>query len=177
MCYGKKRPTYTTWWVPTAVWKKGKPRREINSHTTDFCCSAWCRIAAPKSQRSAWSIIWRCLCFTKWSRGAYCVPRILHEADRKATPGSVVDLTKTVIDYGYDPEEAAEARYARLDYQTEADRAESEYALQLYTVRRFLPRLEKAGVSVKVGFKRVSPEPTGEEEGIDWHICRMLIYC
>src|SRR3954467_2675474 len=85
----------------------------------------------------------------------------------KATPGSVVDLTKTVVDYGYDPEEAAEARYAGLDYQTEADRAESEYALQLYTVRKFLPRLEKAGVSVKVGFKRVSPEPIGDEEVID----------
>src|SRR3954451_7341467 len=59
----------------------------------------------------------------------------------KITPGSIVDLTKTVVDYGYDPEEAAGARYAGLDYQTEADRAESEYALQLYTLRKFLPRL------------------------------------
>src|SRR3954468_13682154 len=85
----------------------------------------------------------------------------------KATPGSVVDLTKTVIDYGYDPEEAAAAQDAGIDYQTASDRAEGEYALQLYTVRKFLPRLEKAGVSVKVGLKRVSPEPVRDEEGID----------
>src|SRR3954447_22154113 len=33
--------------------------------------------------------------------------------------GSIVDITKTVIDEGYDQEEAAEFQAAGLDYQTE----------------------------------------------------------
>src|SRR5215213_6861559 len=76
----------------------------------------------------------------------------------RATPGSVVDLTKTVVDYGYDPEDAAAAQDAGIDYQSAADRAAAEYREHLSVVGRFLPQLENAGVSVKVGFERVSPE-------------------
>jgi hypothetical protein len=75
-----------------------------------------------------------------------------------ARPGSMVDLTKTVVDDGYDAEEDAAARDEGIDYRTEADRAEAEYATHLYSVRTLLPRLRKAGVQVKVGFKRVFPQ-------------------
>src|SRR3954451_69423 len=75
-----------------------------------------------------------------------------------ARPGSMVDLTKTVVDDGYDAEEDAAARDEGVDYRTEADRAEAEYDTHLYSVRTLLPRLRKAGVQVKVGFKRVFPQ-------------------
>src|SRR4051812_20136437 len=78
-------------------------------------------------------------------------------------PGNIVDLTKTVVDYGYDNEEAAEAQHAGLDYLTAADRAEAEYASHLYAVGKFLPRLEKAGVQLKVGFRRIAPKLTEDD--------------
>src|SRR4051812_630138 len=50
-----------------------------------------------------------------------------NRAIANVAPGASVDLTKTVIDRGYDYEEAAEAHESGLVYIPAADRAEAEY--------------------------------------------------
>jgi hypothetical protein len=76
----------------------------------------------------------------------------------KLIPGSVLDLRQTMVDHGYDPEEAAADQMSGIEYVPEADRRQADYDRNLHGVSKFISRLESAGVRVKVGVRRISPE-------------------
>src|SRR3954469_5430895 len=76
----------------------------------------------------------------------------------KLNPGSVLDLRRTIVDYGYDHEEAAADQMSGIEYVPEADRRQADYDRNLHGVSKFISRLESAGVRVKVGVRRISPE-------------------
>src|SRR5947199_7726301 len=52
----------------------------------------------------------------------------------RAEPGRTVDLRRTIVDYGYDPEEAAADQSCGLAYVSEADRKETDYHSNVGTV-------------------------------------------
>jgi hypothetical protein len=76
----------------------------------------------------------------------------------KAEPGRVVNLRRTIVDYGDDPEAAAADQSCGLDYVSEADRKETDYHLNISAVSGLIQRLERAGVQVAVGVERVFPD-------------------
>jgi hypothetical protein len=82
----------------------------------------------------------------------------------KLNPGSVLDLRRTIIDYGYDHEEAAADQMSGIEYVPEADRRQADYDRNLHGVSKFISRLESAGVRVKVGVRRIFPEDRKEDD-------------
>src|SRR3982751_3547886 len=81
----------------------------------------------------------------------------------KLNPGSVLDLRRTIIDHGYDHEEAAADQMSGTEYVPEADRKQADYDRNLHGVSKLITRLERAGVRVKVGVRRISPEDREED--------------
>jgi hypothetical protein len=52
----------------------------------------------------------------------------------KAAATRVVDLRRTITDYGYDPEAAAADHSCGLEYVSEADRTETDYHINVGSV-------------------------------------------
>ena len=82
----------------------------------------------------------------------------------KLSSGSVLDLRQTIVDHGYDPEEAAADQMSGLEHVPEADRKQADYDRNLHGVSKFISRLESAGVRVKVGVRRIFPEDRKEDD-------------
>src|SRR3954463_14850367 len=80
------------------------------------------------------------------------------------SPGSVLDLRRTIVDYGYDYEEAAADQMSGIEYVPEADRRQADHDRNLHGVSKFITRLERAGVRFKVGVRRISPEDREEDD-------------
>src|SRR5438270_5444330 len=76
----------------------------------------------------------------------------------RAEPGRRVDLRRTIVDYGYDPEAAAADQSCGLAYVSEADRKETDYHSNVGTVSGLIQRLERSGVQVLTGVRRVLPD-------------------
>jgi hypothetical protein len=83
----------------------------------------------------------------------------------KADAKRVVDLRRTITDYGYDPEAAATDQSCGLEYVSEADRKETDYHINIGSVSGLIQRLEQAGVKVATGVRRVRPDYEDEDEG------------
>jgi hypothetical protein len=81
----------------------------------------------------------------------------------KAAATRVVDLRRTITDYGYDPEEAAADQSCGLPYVSEADRTETDYHSNVGSVSGLIERLEKSGVQVLTGVRRVAPDDEFED--------------
>jgi hypothetical protein len=81
----------------------------------------------------------------------------------KADASRVVNLRRTIIDYGYDPEAAASDQSCGLEYVSEAERKETDYQINIGSVSGLIQRLERSGVQVLTGVRRVFPDD--EDEG------------
>jgi hypothetical protein len=76
----------------------------------------------------------------------------------KSRPGAPLDLTHTIVDYGFDAEAEAADLHSGIPYVSDADREEAAYHLHLSGVSHLFSSLERAGVSVLTGVKRVFPD-------------------
>ena len=76
----------------------------------------------------------------------------------KARPGAPLDLTRTIVDYGFDAEAEAADLHSGIPHVSDADREEAAYHRHLSGVSHLFPSLERAGVSVLTGVKRVFPD-------------------
>jgi hypothetical protein len=76
----------------------------------------------------------------------------------KARPGAPLDLTRTIVDHGFDAEAEAADLHSGIPHVSDADREEAAYHLHLSGVSHLFPSLERAGVSVLTGVKRLFPD-------------------
>jgi len=76
----------------------------------------------------------------------------------KARPGAPLDLTRTIVDHGFDAEAEAADLHSGVPHVSDADREEAAYHRHLSGVSHLFPSLERAGVSVLTGVKRLFPD-------------------
>ena len=69
----------------------------------------------------------------------------------------VVDLTREIVDYGYDPEAAACDRMCGLEHLSDFDRAKGVYESAIFEIQPLIDQLQGAGVSVRTGVVSVAP--------------------
>lgn len=81
-------------------------------------------------------------------------------------PGGTLDLSRTEIDYGYDPEEAFSDRMSGLEYVPATERSRSEHEGHLESVAPLLDQLRERGVTVETAFSAI--EPPSEAERAVW---------
>lgn len=74
-----------------------------------------------------------------------------------ADNGGPVDITKCVVDYGYDYEAASMDEMCGIEYVPEAERLQADYESDLRSVSPILETLRQAGVTVVTGFSTVAP--------------------
>jgi hypothetical protein len=76
----------------------------------------------------------------------------------KSRPGAPIDLTHTIVDHGFDAEAEAADLHSGIPHVSDADRGEAAYHRHLSGVSHLFPSLERAGVSVLTGVRRVFPD-------------------
>lgn len=87
--------------------------------------------------------------------------RFLHSV-KSAEPGEIVDLTRKIVDYGYDPEAAACDHMCGLEYVSDFERAKTVYESCIWEISPIIETLEAAGMRVETGVISMAPPERDE---------------
>jgi exonuclease VII small subunit len=81
---------------------------------------------------------------------------------KSAELGEVLDFTRKIADYGYDPEAAASDAACGLEYVSNFQRAKEVYESCLDEISPIIENLERAGIRVETGVTSIAPPDYGE---------------
>lgn len=79
-----------------------------------------------------------------------------------AIPGKGLDFTRQIVDYGYDPEQAASDRMCGLEYVSDFERAKTVYESSIEQIQPVIESLERAGIRVETGVISMAPPERDE---------------